>query len=64
MQQVGGGGEGGAQGGVDHVGGGEPVVHERPVGLTDGVLDDVDEGGHVVVGHPLAFVDGGHQLGR
>ena len=39
-------------------------MDERPLGLADGVLDDVDEGGHVVVGHPLALGHGGHQVGR
>ena len=56
-QQVGGPGQGGAQGGVDDVGRGEPVVDPRPLGRADGVLDHVDEGGHVVVGDPLALVD-------
>ena len=63
-QQVGGARQRGAQGGVDHVGGGEPVVDPRPLGRADGVLDHVDEGGHVVVGDALAVVDGRHQLGR
>ena len=35
----------------------------RPLGRADGVLDDVDEGGHVVVGDALAVVDRGDQLG-
>ena len=30
-----------------------------PLGLADALLDDVDEGGHVVVGDPLAL---GHRL--
>ncbi len=52
-------GQRGAQGRVDHVGRGQPVVDPRTLGLADGVLDDVDERGHVVVGHPLAL---GHRL--
>ena len=66
-EQVGGPGQGGAQGGVDHVGRGEPVVDPRALGLADGLLDHVDEGGHVVVGDPLALVhrldEGGVDLG-
>ena len=41
---------------VEHVGGGEPVVDPAPV-LADRGGDDVDEGGDVVVGDPLALVD-------
>ena len=41
---------------VEHVGGGEPVVDPAPV-LADRLGDDVDEGGDVVVGGPLALVD-------
>ena len=59
MQQVGGPGQGGAQGGVDHVGGGEPVVDPRALGRADALLHHVDEGGHVVVGDPLAL---GHRV--
>ena len=58
-EQVGGPGQGGAQGGVHHVRGGEAVVDPRPLGLADGLLDHVDEGGHVVVGDPLPL---GHRL--
>ena len=58
-EQVGGPGQGGAQRGVDHVRRGEAVVDPGSLGLADGVLDDVDEGGHVVVGLPLAL---GHRL--
>ncbi len=58
-QQVGGPGQGGTQRRVDHVGRRQPVVDPRPLGLADGLLDDVHEGGHVVVGHPLAL---GHRL--
>ena len=41
---------------VEHVGGGEPVVDPAPV-LADRGGDDVDEGGDVVVGDPLALLD-------
>ena len=58
-EQVGRPGEGGAQGGVDHVRRGEAVVDPRALGLPDGLLDHVDEGGHVVVGDALAL---GHRL--
>ena len=57
-------GQGGAQGGVDDVGRGEPVVDPRSLGRADGVLDHVDEGGDVVVGDALAVVDGRDELGR
>ncbi len=67
-EQVGGPGEGGAQGGVHHVGGGEAVVDPRSLGLADGLLDHVDEGGDVVVGDPLPLGhrldEGGVDLGR
>ena len=33
------------------------------LGLADARLDHVDEGGHVVVGDPLALGDRGHQAG-
>ncbi len=42
---------------VEHVGGGEAVVDPAPV-LSNRLGDDVDEGGDVVVGDPLALVDG------
>ena len=41
---------------VEHVGGGEAVVDPAPV-LANRAGDDVDEGGDVVVGDPLALVD-------
>ena len=41
---------------VEHVGGGQAVVDPAPV-LADRGGDDVDEGGDVVVGDPLALVD-------
>ena len=59
-QEVGGPGEGERQGGVDHVGGREPVVDPGPGRLADPVGHDVDEGGHVVVGDPLPLLDVGH----
>ena len=48
------------QGGVEDVGGGEAVVDPAPV-LADRGGDDVDEGGDVMVGDPLALV---HRLDR
>ncbi len=62
-QQVGGLGEGGAEGGVDHVARRQAVVHPVTGGGTDCRLDHVDEGGHVVVGGALALVDRGHEGG-
>ncbi len=41
---------------VEHVGGGEAVMDPAPV-LADRAGDDVDEGGDVMVGHPLPLVD-------
>ena len=41
---------------VEHVGGGQAVVDPAPV-LADRRGDDVDEGGDVVVGDPLALLD-------
>ncbi len=63
-EQVGGASQGGAQGGVDDVRRRQAVVDPRTFGSADGVLDHVHEGGHVVVGDPLAVVDGAHQLRR
>ena len=45
-----------AERGVEHVGGGEPVVDPAPR-LADRARHDVHEGGHVVVGHLLALLD-------
>ena len=45
-----------AERGVEHVGGGEPVVDPPPL-LADRGGDDVDERGDVVVGGPLALPD-------
>ena len=56
-QQVGGLGERGAQGGVDHVRRGEAVVDPRSLGWADRRLHHVDEGGHVVIGDLLAVGD-------
>ena len=55
QQEVGGPGEGGAQRGVHHVRGRQPVVDVRTGRRADALLDDVDEGGHVVVGDLLAL---------
>ena len=38
-------------------------MHPRALGLADSRLDHVDKGGHVVVGDPLALVDGVDQPG-
>ena len=55
-------GQGGAQGGVHHVRRRQPVVDPGSFGRADGVLDHVDEGGHVVVGDAFAVVDGTDEL--
>ena len=61
QQQVGRPGERGAQRGVHHVGGGQPVVDVRAGRRADALLHDVDEGGHVVVGDLLALEHVGHE---
>ena len=48
-----------AERGVDDVGRRQAVVDPRPGGRPDRGLDDVDEGGDVVIGHPLSL---GHGL--
>ena len=63
-EHVGGPGQGEAQGGVDHVGGREAVVDPLPGRRADALLHHVDEGGHVVVGDPLALGHRLDQLGR
>jgi hypothetical protein len=45
------------EGRVDHVGGGEAVMHP-PARLAHRAGHDVHEGGHVVIRHPLALLDG------
>ena len=60
-QEIGGVAQGPAQRRVHHVRRREAVV-DPPAGLADALLDDVDEGGDVVVGDPLALVDGGHEV--
>ena len=54
-------GEGGAQRGVHHVRGRQPVVDVRAGRGADALLDDVDERGHVVVGDLLALEHVGHE---
>ena len=54
-QQIDGVGHRPAQRRVDDVGRREPVVDPRSGRLTDRRLHDVDERGHVVIGHRLAF---------
>ena len=44
------------EGGVEHVRRGEPEVDPAP-GLPGGGAEDVDEGGHIVIGDPLALLD-------
>ena len=46
---------------VDHVAAGEAVVDPRAGGCADGGLHHVDECGHVVIGDPLALVDGAYE---
>ena len=46
---------------VDDVGGRQPVMDPRTSGWPDRRLDDVDEGGHVVVGDSFPFGDGGDE---
>ena len=62
-QQVARGRERGAQCGIDHVGGREPVVDPARRGLADRVLHHVDEGRHVVIGHLLALEHLRHERG-
>ena len=59
-EQRGGSGEREGEGGVDHVGGRQPVVDPPPGRLADPAGHDVDEGGHVVVGDALPGLDLGH----
>ena len=61
QQQVGRPGEGGTQGGVHHVGGGQPVVNVRTGRCADALLHHVDEGRHVVVGDLLTGQHIGHE---
>ena len=55
QQHVGGAGKRGAQRGVDHVGGGEPVVDVRSGRRADALLHHIDERRHVVVRDLLAL---------
>ena len=55
QQQVGRPGQRGAQRGVHHVRGGQPVVDVRAGRRADALLHDVDEGGDVMVGDLLAL---------
>ena len=61
QQEVGRPGQRGAQRGVHHVRGGQPVVDVRAGRRADALLHDVDEGGHVVVGDLLALEHVGHE---
>ena len=56
-QQVGSLGERRTERRVDHVRRGQPVVDPRSLGWADRRLHHVDEGGHVVIGDPLAVGD-------
>ena len=48
--------------GVDDIAARQAVMNPRTSGHSDGSLHDIDESGHIVVGHGLAVADRAYEL--